>query len=65
MIRKRFLVSQTEVYSTDEEINIDIFSSEEAKICLNCPYPSCKKPNLCKHYLEEMKKLKEKKNANL
>ena len=36
--------------------------AEEAKICLNCPYPKCKGGwgDGCAHYKAEMQKIKEK-----
>lgn len=41
---------------------LDVFTpSEEALICLNCPYPKCK-PSTCKRLREERKKLKGQKN---
>lgn len=44
-------------YDNDDII---INSSEIAKICLNCPFPSCKNPNKCTYYQEKIKEIKEK-----
>lgn len=32
-------------------------TSEEAKICLNCPFPSCTTATTCRRFKEEMKKV--------
>lgn len=45
-------------YDSDIVIN----SSEEALICLNCPYSKCPKNGTCDYYLEKIKEIKGKKN---
>lgn len=45
--------------------DIVINSSEEAKICLNCPYPTCKNPNRCAYYQEKIKEIKERKKNEI
>lgn len=32
---------------------------EEVNICLECPIPKCKSPDICKRYKEELAKLRE------
>lgn len=44
----------------DDTEEIVINSSDEAKICLNCPYPKCPKRGICDYYEKEIKKIKEK-----
>lgn len=42
-------------YEKDE---IVINSSEEALICLNCPYSKCPERGICDYYIKAIKKIK-------
>ena len=41
-------------------IDLTFDASEEAKICLNCDKQTCKSPDNCTRFKDEMRKLKEK-----
>lgn len=43
-------------------LDITLRPSDEAKICIECPLPECKKLN-CERFREEKKKLKEKRKC--
>ena len=57
--KKRYYLAYSENYL---EENVDFkptCSNEEAKICLNCPFPVCKQQHDgCKYYKSEIKRIK-------
>lgn len=61
-IKKYINPERNNKWNNDND-DIVINSSDEAKICLNCPYPKCNKSGKCKYYEEEIKKIKKKRNA--
>lgn len=47
-----------DTYGISTVITMPSKASDEAMICMTCPYKKCN-PTSCKRYKEEMKKLKE------
>lgn len=62
MVRIKQYINPERNNKWNDNNDIIINSSEEASICLNCPYPTCKNPNRCTYYQEKIKGIKESKS---
>lgn len=57
--KKRHYHAYTDNHNEDHFDYKPTSSNEEAKICLNCPYPVCKQQHDgCKYYKSEIKRIK-------